>query len=424
MSFVRFLIVAFIVGCLSVQARAALLADLRANYQATAVGNSTAAFGGGLGLPDTFGTGHWNYGKTAPGVFTPPGAMTLLTFYAGGTGGNAGFPGYGDATDAGFFRIPLVGIDKHFNDGSTPAANQISFHPNNAGTGTNDIRWTAGAGEAGLVTLRGTLDRTGEPGGLVTLLTYVNGVLVNTQSNVANGQSASFAVAANIAVGQNVDIIAQPNGCCATESKLSFQIFSAGVNPVVNGSFEFPTPISAGNNFDTQTPTGWSFTPSGLPYVRIGSGGFGYPAAADGTTIYGVEGDRGGVLFQDLGTMIPGETYKFDGVVSSSTGNNSYRASFITDPLGAALEAAFITQANFNPGAGASLDATFSYTATAADAGKMLRLALSDNGTTSATRSAFDNVRVSVIAAAVPEPASLSLLALGGVALLRRRRAA
>jgi hypothetical protein len=68
-----------------------------------------------------------------------------------------------------------------------------------------------------------------------------------------------------------------------------------------------------------------------------------------------------------------------------------------------------------------------SYLATAADEGKMLRLALSDNGTTAATRSAFDDVSVTVTpAAAVPEPATIAIWSflgmIAGVVALRRAR--
>lgn len=65
----------------------------------------------------------------------------------------------------------------------------------------------------------------------------------------------------------------------------------------------------------------------------------------------------------------------------------------------------------------------FAYTATLADAGKVLRLALSDNGATAATRSAFDdlNVTVSVI---VPEPTTgaLAMLTVLAGSMWRRRR--
>ena len=191
-----------------------------------------------------------------------------------------------------------------------------------------------------------------------------------------------------------------------------------------NGSFELPSPVPAGNNFDVVIPSFWTYVGTS-PYPRIGSGGFGYPAATDGTTMYAVEGDgRNGVLFQDLGTMTAGQTYVFNGTVLSSSGINSYRVAFIGDPTGSASELAFITDADFAPGVSSSLPVTFSCTAGDADSGDMLRLELSANGFGGASRSAFDALSIST----VPEPVNTSLLmfAIGGTAigLVRRYRSA
>ena len=186
-----------------------------------------------------------------------------------------------------------------------------------------------------------------------------------------------------------------------------------------NGSFELATPVPAGNNFDTITPSSWTFSGS-FAYPRVGSGAYGYPATPDGTTMYAVEGERSGILYQDLGTMVFGETYNFSATILRAATDNSYRASFIGNPSGTATELAFITEANFAPAASSSVIATFSYTPTFADAGMVIRLQLSDNGTTAATRSAFDAITVTT----VPEPATTALLVIGlGSALgVRRRR--
>lgn len=185
-----------------------------------------------------------------------------------------------------------------------------------------------------------------------------------------------------------------------------------------NGSFELASGLLPGNEFDFVTPAFWTYSGTN-PYPRVGSGGFDYPLAPDGTTFLAVEGERDGELFQDLGTMTAGETYRFSGTVMRSIGINSYRVSFIGDPAGSATELAFITEADFAPEVSSSLNATFAYTATPADDGKVLRLQLTDNGATTWSRSAFDQLSVTL----VPEPATSSLvisaLALG---LVRRRR--
>ena len=46
-----------------------LIADLEANFQpSSTVGNTTANFGGGAGLPDNTGSGHWNYYSLTPTI--------------------------------------------------------------------------------------------------------------------------------------------------------------------------------------------------------------------------------------------------------------------------------------------------------------------------------------------------------------------
>ena len=201
----------------------------------------------------------------------------------------------------------------------------------------------------------------------------------------------------------------------------------ASTNLVVNGGFELPTPLAAGSharfNF---IPTGWQYSGTN-PYPLVGSGGFGYRAAADGTTLLAIESERNGLLYQDLGTLKAGTTYSFAAYATSSNGINSYRISLFGDPNGANKELAYITDANFNPSAGTSQTVGFSYTATAADDGKLLRLGLSDNGRPSfvggkVSRTAFDAVSVTA-AAPVPEPSSALLLALGlgGLVQLKRK---
>ena len=73
------------------------------------------------------------------------------------------------------------------------------------------------------------------------------------------------------------------------------------------------------------------------------------------------------------------------------------------------------------PASGDSLlDQTISFTATAGqDTGQFVGVALIGGG---GTQVRFDNVRLDATAAAIPEPSAVALFAIGGLALLRRRR--
>lgn len=215
---------------------------------------------------------------------------------------------------------------------------------------------------------------------------------------------------------------------------------------VTNGSFEDPA-FDAGTGFVYQVPTGWTNAPGATildgcdpnPIIHHPSVSGLYPAAADGTAVLGLEMQMhiptSGYLYctgvsQNLGAMEAGKTYLFSATLTSnSQGLGSFfDISFNNVEDGTTL--AGITELDFNPSALGilqSVTATFSYTATAADAGDTLQLIMQTpddrytvSGDWGLSRTGVDNVIVTV----TPEPATMGLLAIGGVlTLLRRKRA-
>ncbi len=200
-----------------------LIADLEANFQpSSTVGNTTANFGGGAGLPDNTGSGHWNYYSLTPTISPDVGTTTYLTWASPAE--NGGTNAYVDTNNLvfGAFPLPAVGNSKLFVDGATPGADQLAWHPNDPQEA--DLRWTAGAGETGEIEIKGSVDKTGEPSGSDTFYLYVNGVQKDTVT-ISSGTS-SFDVFAPIAAGQSVDFLNATSGIGGNEEKIQAQIFA------------------------------------------------------------------------------------------------------------------------------------------------------------------------------------------------------
>jgi hypothetical protein len=143
-----------------------------------------------------------------------------------------------------------------------------------------------------------------------------------------------------------------------------------------------------------------------------------------------------GILHQDLGTMVSGQTYTFDisyGWRSDlSSDLDSKQFAFIIRPsITSATAFAIDKSLNFTEGAppagstnglalptpGALTHAFLSYTATPADDGQPLTIQLQ----ASDLQLLVDQVKLTTT---VPEPASLSFIGLAGAGLLARRRSA
>lgn len=185
-----------------------------------------------------------------------------------------------------------------------------------------------------------------------------------------------------------------PGSNVASEPQAIAPVASSAPAPVPaslvrNGSFEQP-PLSGAE--DARIPDGWRFE-GNRPYLRRAAGSAGYPAA-DGSAVMTLEGERHGRLYQDLGLMQTGATYTFRAQVLHASGRNAWRAAFWRIDGEQREELAWTSERKVAPPEHGSFPVTFSYTATAADGGRLLRLVLSDNASGEATRAAIDDVVV------------------------------
>ena len=160
---------------------------------------------------------------------------------------------------------------------------------------------------------------------------------------------------------------------------------------VRNGGFEQP-PLAGME--DMTVPAGWRFE-GNRPYLRRAAGSAGYPAdAAGGSVVMSLEGERHGLLYQDLGLMQSGVTYTFRATVMHAAGRNAWRAAFARIDGGRRTELAWTGERKVAPPEHGSFPVSFSYTATPQDGGRLLRLELSDNASGEPTRAALDDISV------------------------------
>ena len=227
---------------------AAALAPTTAHAQ-TILANAAADYRTSGTITDTFGTGTWTYFASTT-ANPSSGTLTALTF---GSVGNAGNSGYGYAPLGGF-RVPAISNGKLFSDGVTPTANvELAWHPGPSSPVYTVMRWTAGAGEGGLVQISGYLTRTGEPNGDVDFRIFVDGVLAHGTINLSGtGTSNTFSLNYTVSAGQTVEFVlgnGVSGGYGGDESRLSASI-SAVPEPststliaglVIGGLFAFRT---------------------------------------------------------------------------------------------------------------------------------------------------------------------------------------
>lgn len=192
------------------RAQAVGLAQIGEDFRSISAttGDSTDDFGGGLGIPDSAGLGHWNYYESSE-ANPSSGTLSLLTVGALGTTGNLGFSG--DAS--GGFNMPGIAATKIFLDGVDPSPSQIAWHPGNGPESPVNkiypvLRWTADASEAGPINISGIVTKVGEPVGTVDFHIFVNGTELFTLNSLVNTDGdVPFSFNSTIAANQHVDFV-------------------------------------------------------------------------------------------------------------------------------------------------------------------------------------------------------------------------
>jgi hypothetical protein len=202
---------------------------------------------------------------------------------------------------------------------------------------------------------------------------------------------------------------------------------------VPNGSFELPNlangPGNAGEFFTTEVIAGWSTfgafnegvqDPSAGRYNQNATTGAiidpGQQADGDQFAFVNTSNSNAGITSAVVALTEKGTTYDLTVALGKGIDTaglaGTYQIAFLVDglPVGTPVlvDAAAISAGDF---------VDFKNTFIADSSGGALQLQLSFTGTGQAH---FDNVRLTAIA--VPEPAVMSLLSLGGLALLRRNR--
>lgn len=198
--------------------------------------------------------------------------------------------------------------------------------------------------------------------------------------------------------------------------------------PVAN--FDFEASALSDGGIAIGVPSGWT-TSGGTQGTYNPSSVFYNNAAITDPPNSGVIGTMSGArvafLFESPGAfmtnttsynVVVGETYALTVAMGDRTNGGVFGAVLTLLDGDSVLASQTLSSA---PAAGSFGDVTLTYTAMAGDSGA-LRIRLGQSG--GGGYADFDNVRLNVVAASVPEPAHVTVGGLGMLAYLRRRRMA
>jgi len=291
----------------AVHADPVLIADARSDWQdGAAYLGTTADFGGGAGLPDTSGQGHWNY-------YFQNQATNNLTYLKFGK--NASWPdaygGEGNPSNNGWSNVSDTELW-----GGAPAAGELTWHP--GGTDSNPagptvLRWTAGAAQAGSVNISGYVRL-----GSATFKIKIDGI--DQFNSVTNGTTFNL-MDMVVAAGSNVDFILYggPGGASFIKAQV-FQVATGSVPPLA------PTGLSA-SGIHQQVNLSW--TPAtGADAYNIKR------SETDGGPYTLIAEDHVGTTYEDL-SLTNGITYYYVVSATNSGGESgdSTQASATPQPV-------------------------------------------------------------------------------------------
>lgn len=190
----------------------------------------------------------------------------------------------------------------------------------------------------------------------------------------------------------------------------------ASAAPVAISNFSFEAPLDNGTSPTSVNGVGnWTSSGGGQDIFAYGP-----PYATNGTTVAYSNGPES-ALYQRVGSIQAG-TYTFKVDIGSAA--NPQTTFFEAYAQSASNSFAQLATVNTTPAVGTvAVDTTISFLVPLGSSfiGQTLQLQFVNTG----VQSTYDNVRGDfVAAAAVPEPAAIGVLALGGLAALRRRRTA
>ena len=232
-------------------ANAAVLADARADFTLAGSGSTTASFNSGSGVSDSAGSGYWNYYQASDT------SLTHRTLLAVETVGNLGYTGYGSAgTASAILGVPAILTHSFVDQDISVGSDELVWHPASISgcDGQADhcssqpyaaMRWTAGATEAGTITIAGAFAKHGTGvDGDTDFHVVVNGVEIYSGTTRSSAPT-SYSVTTAIFGGQSVDFLLGPGASGAfygDESVVSAQILNAVPEPTagllcISGAF-------------------------------------------------------------------------------------------------------------------------------------------------------------------------------------------
>lgn len=286
------------------QAEPVLVADARADWQdGTAYLGTTADHGGGAGLPDTSGQGHWNYYFQNQATSN----LTYLKFGKNGSWPDA-YGGEGNTANGGWSNVSDTTLW-----GGAPAAGELTWHP--GGTDSNPagptiIRWTAGAAQAGTVNISGYVRL-----GSANFKIKVDGV--DRFHSVTNGTNFNLTDVV-VAGGTNVDFVLYggPGGASFIKSQ---------IHQVTTGILPPPAPVGlAATAAHQQVSLSWNAS----------SGADGYNikrSETDGGPYTTIVEDHAATTYQDS-PLTNGVTYYYVVSASNSAGEGDPSAQVSATP--------------------------------------------------------------------------------------------